>query len=158
KFYTTVVDASFACGEPQVCEGPDGFPYFGLHSPPPMQPFDAYSISHLLELVTENGVGIALNPRGNDVDWVFTYGELVSLRAFGAFDADTPFGDPPPAEENDEKGETTVILGEPSESVLPGYCRRALAAYLKESVGIKKPGVFLMWEELDGKLGRSWCS
>lgn len=33
EFLSVVVDASFECRTPQVFIGPDGFSYFGLHSP-----------------------------------------------------------------------------------------------------------------------------
>ncbi len=39
-FFSAVVDASFACGSPQLFTGPDGFPYFALLSPEPYKSFE----------------------------------------------------------------------------------------------------------------------
>jgi hypothetical protein len=142
QFYNTVYDASFACGDPQVLTGPDGFPYFTLFTPEPNQPFESFCICNLLEPATEQGFGIVINPTAEGADWVFTYGDLVTHRLFGAFEVDAPPSSLPPVETTESS--ETVLIGSPSESYLPGYVRAVLRGFLTQGVGISEPGVLLM--------------
>jgi len=144
QFYDAVVTASFKCADPQVFQGPDGFPYFGLLSPEPFVPFESFCISNLLETLTGRGLGAAINPRPEgSPDWVFSYGDLLTLRHFKAFEPPGVRVQPPPAVETIQRKET-VLVAQPSESFLPGYSRRAINDFLTTRVGIKNPGVFLM--------------
>ena len=146
QFYDNVFHASFACGDPQTFNGPDGFPYFRLLTPEPNQPFDSFCLCNLLEHVTENGLGVAINPRTDGVDWVFSYGDLLCHRLYGAFEvgqfqaghAQTVI-----------KKETQVLVGAPSEAILPAYTRRLLKSFIEFKTGNKAPGVFLMHNPSD---------
>ncbi len=46
-FYDNVQTASFACGNPQIFNGPDGFPYFVLQTPEPNKPFESFCIRNM---------------------------------------------------------------------------------------------------------------
>lgn len=141
QFYAAVVDCSFADDTPQVFFGPDHFPYFSLNTPPTDRPFEAFCIRMVLEKLTEDGVGVAINRRGLGADWVFTYGDLLSLRMFGAFEIQSPT--PRPDRETLSKGKQ-VMIAQPSEDYLPSYARKVIRTYLQRMMAIPEPGVFLL--------------
>jgi hypothetical protein len=137
RFFAAVGDASMAAGAPQVSNGPDGFPYFNLHLPPIGEAFETFCVNHVLEPCTENGFGCVIHDRAGGTGWVFTYGNLWSQRIYGTFD-DTPDDDPAVSEvlAKDEQ----VLVGSPSEGMLPSWARSVLRTYL-QSVGIAAPKV-----------------
>ena len=141
QFYEAIVDCSFTDDTPQVFYGPDHFPYFGLNTPPTDQPFQAYCIRMILEKLTDDGVGVVINREGMNAQWVFTYGDLLTLRMFGTFEV-TQF-DPSSGIETVSKGKE-VMIGQPSEDFLPGYARGVLRNYLQRMMAIPEPGVFLL--------------
>ena len=145
-FYAAVVDASFAANSEQVMSGPDGFPYFILRTPPAGVGFEPFCISHILEHCTEHGCGVALNPSPTNVDWVFTYGDLWSLRVYGTFTGD-------PSDEAGEGGGREVVergreilVGQPSDEFFPAWARRVVRAYL-QGIGVAEPKVMLIMDE-----------
>lgn len=144
EFLNAVVNASFSCGNPQVFIGPDGFSYFGLHSPPADRSFHPYCICNLVEPLTEQGIGISINPHSARVDWVFTAGDLLAYRLHHTFEdpegerAQRSKYDPAPLEPD------KVLIGAPSTAYLPSYTRRILRRFIEERLGIPEPGVFLM--------------
>jgi hypothetical protein len=148
QFYAAVVDASFRCEAPQIFIGPDGFPYFSLLSPEPLKSFESFCICNLVEAATNDGFGIAINRRADGVDWVFTYGDLLSLRLTGSLRAVTPTPNKPAEKIVVSAGEH-VLTGAPSESYLPSYTRAVIRRFMQDSLGVAKPGVFLMHRAAD---------
>jgi len=149
KFYANVVDASFRCETPQIFVGPDGFPYFSLLSPEPMKPFDSFCVYNLMESATNDGFGIAINRQGNSVDWVFSYGDLLTLRLTGnLYPAVASIPNRPPEKIAVSSGER-VLTGAPSESYLPSYTRAVIRRFMQKSFGIAEPGVLLMHRPAD---------
>ncbi len=141
QFFENVADASFACGDPQVISGPDGFPYFQLFSPEPYQAFDSFCVCNLLEHTTENGFGIAINPRENNADWVFSCGDLLSYRLFNSFNVgEIQQGHTQTVIQT----ATKVMVGAPAETILPEYTRHFLKKFMEQKLGLANPGVFLM--------------
>ncbi len=144
-FLEAIVDASMASTAEQVLRGPDGFAYFTLKRPPIGQPFTPFCISHLLEHCTDSGLGIVVEPGPASAEWVLSYGELFSLRAYGSFDGDpldraqagAPAGASTP-------GGTQVMVGAPSEQVLPKWAARVLASFLQGAAVVKEPRVMLL--------------
>src|SRR5437899_12660080 len=86
RFYAAIVDASMATTSDQVIQGPDGFPYFVFNLPPAGQGFEPFCISHVLDVCLENGYGVVVQPKPGPPQWVFPYGVLWSLKAFGNFE------------------------------------------------------------------------
>jgi hypothetical protein len=148
QFFDDVFDASFACGNPQVFHGPDGFPYFQLFTPEPYKAFDSFCICNLLEYVTENGLGIAFNPRPDGVDWVFSYGDLLCHRLYGAFQVGEIQRQPT---HTVIQKDTQVLVGAPSEAILPAYTRRILKSFITHRTNDPSPGVFLMHNASDSQ-------
>lgn len=147
RFYAAVVDASLRAFEPQVSQGPDGFPYFGLGMPEPGA-FTPFCISHILDAVLKNGFGVAVfgvaGP-GGEPEWVFPYGDLLAFSLYGDFD-----GDPVELKHEHASGGLSVekvveprkvLVGSPSEQYYPARARRALERFMRERLRIEKPQI-----------------
>jgi hypothetical protein len=140
-FYAAVPDADAAAG--RVADGPDGYPYASLRVPG-----SGSSLRASLDRCLADGTGLVFG-NGEDVEWVFHYGNLWSFKEFGTFDA-WPRGVAPKASESRQ-----VLTGAPSEALLPEYARvvlrRVLAAEGVEGVEAK----VLLVEEPDAAPPRS---
>ncbi|WP_037500893.1 hypothetical protein [Sphingobacterium deserti] len=145
NFLSHVATASFACGEPQVIQGPDNFPYFQIFIPEANKPFQCYVLEHMLnDFLLENGLGVALEPRGGEVEWVLSYGDLLhySVHRTFAIPPDHPFGK---AKEGDEtiQSDEEMLVGSPSEHVLPKLARHVIKSFL-QAQGVQDPKVCLI--------------
>ena len=150
-FLANVSSASFRCGEPQVAVGPDGYPYFQLHLPEPNKSFQCFVIDEMKDHLLKSGFGIVINPAPDSADWVFSYGDVLNLELTNTFytDGETPFSKVANDEtiDKDEK----VMVGQPSEKMLPKAAREIISKQLKEN-GIETPKVvLLMRTSEDGK-------
>lgn len=149
-FYDNVQTASYACGNPQIFTGPDGFPYFILRTPEPNKPFESFCIRNMKDdFLLDKGFGVAINPRENSVDWVFSYGDIVNLHLNKEFfsKTDTVEIENEVTIKKDEK----VLIAQPSESFLPGQARQCLKAFL-QSIGIKRPKIMMVCRTIDGQV------
>ena len=149
-FYDNVQTASYACGNPQIFTGPDGFPYFILRTPEPNKPFESFCIRNMKDdFLLDKGFGVAINPRENSVDWVFSYGDIVNLHLNKEFfsKTDTVEIENEVTIKKDEK----VLISQPSESFLPGQARQCLKAFL-QSIGIKRPKIMMVCRTIDGQV------
>lgn len=150
KFYENVQTASYACGNPQIFKGPDGFPYFVLRTPEPNQPFESFCIRNMKDdFLLDKGFGVAINPKENSVDWVFSYGDIVNLHLNKEFftKVDTPEIQNEETIEKDEK----VLLAQPSESFLPSQARKMIKSFL-QSIRIKRPKFMMVCRTIDGQV------
>lgn len=150
-FLESLPAASFRCGDPQVIIGPDGYPYFQLFLPEPGVEFQCFVIEHIKDtFLLENGLGVVINPSGTGADWVLTYGDILNLHLNKAFyTKEHSFATHKEHEvlEQEEK----VMVGYPSEELLPLFTRAILKEYLKSN-GIATPKVLLMMRTVDGKM------
>ncbi len=150
KFLTDVQTASFACTDPQIVKGPDGFPYFGLNIPEPGKPFTSYCIKNMAEdFLIDNGYGVVINPKENAADWVFSYGDIVNLQINKIFYSSVENG-PIEPEVTISKNEQ-VLIAQPSESYLPAKARTVLRKYL-QFFGVVQPKIMLISRTIDGKI------
>ena len=146
NFLKAAPRASFACRDPQVLVGPDGFPYFALYIPEPGQAFESFCIQNLSkDFLMENGVGVAINPGPEGVDWVFSYGDIMNWDLNGEFYSPVVQPQSPRDEEP-----TSLLIAHPSETYLPMKTRQVLKAFLKQN-SVANPKVFLLTQttELD---------
>src|SRR5690606_1223805 len=142
EFLTHAAEASFACGNPQVVQGPDGFPYFQLETPTANEPFQCYVISHMIpDLILERGIGIVVNANKGQPDWVFNYGSLVNFAANGEFY--TPATDLQLPQEETIQQDENVLIGQPSEAYLPRAARAILRQFIEQQ-GIRDAKIALM--------------
>jgi hypothetical protein len=143
QFHAAIPDASMVNPAPKIFYGPDQFPYFHLQTPREGESVEAFCLINLLEYLTTHGLGAAINPSngGQQAEWVFSYGDMLSFRMFGAFKLQ-----PDAAERNPgqmQAGEQ-VLVAAPSQDLLPVYARQVLGRFMKESLGVPKPGVLLL--------------
>ncbi len=144
SFLFNLSKASFRCGEPQVITGPDGFPYVQLFLPEPNKSFQCYVIDRMKDdFLLETGFGIVINPTNERADWVLSNGDILNLHLNNTFylSEKTPFS----KETNDEiiSENEQVMVGQPSEKILPSTTRKLLREYLKMN-GIQEPKVLLL--------------
>ena len=138
RFYAAVPDASLMAFDPQVNQGPDEFPYFHLAIPDP-GPVTPFCVTHLLEVVLDNGFGIAIfgdSSRLEGQEWVFTYGDLLSYSLFGRFDGD-------PAAQLASGGDK-VLVAAPSEAYLPARARKAMGNFVRRMYHHPDPRIALV--------------
>lgn len=143
-FLENIGQASFRCGDPQIITGPDGFPYFPLFLPEPNKSFQCYVIEKMKDdFLLASGYGVVINPTSNSADWVLSCGDILNLHLNETFytTTATPFS----RETSDETivGNEEVMIGQPSETILPKQTRHLIAEFLKMN-GIKEPKVLLM--------------
>jgi len=150
RFYAAIVDASMRAFDPQVFQGPDGFSYFGLGLPQ-AGAFTPFCVSHILEYVLDNGVGIAVFASSgppSDPEWVFSFGDLLSLSLYGGFEGDP--GECAHQHERDgrsiERVEEArkILVASPSESFYPQRAVNALKRFMHERLRIPNPDVKLI--------------
>lgn len=141
-FYETVFDAALCLGDPQVVQGPDGFPYFVLNFPEPNVQFQAVSISVVLDHCLDHGMGIVLNPRQGAADWVFTFGNLWTKRTLDTFEVPVP-----EVKQPDNSQERQILISAPSEDFLPMFARDAIRTFLTERVKLAEPKVMMITDE-----------
>lgn len=148
SFLESVQTASFACGNPQVTIGPDGFPYFSLLTPEPHKPFESFCIRNIKDdFLLEKGIGITINPKDNSVEWVFSYGDIVNLhlnKEFYTVKDDIEIKNVETIEK-DEK----ILIAQPSENYLPKETRSVIKKHLQAN-GIKQPKIMMICREIEG--------
>lgn len=126
SLYAAAGDAPMAEAGPFM--GPDGFGYLALRTG------EGTSVERVIDTCLDQGLGIVLLGDEPRPEWVFPFGNLWSYKEYGAFvlEVDEPGGRP-----------DAVLVGSPSEELLPGWARRALRAEL-ESQGAANPGVLVV--------------
>ena len=145
RFYDLVETARLAQRDPKIFVGPDGFPYYALDLPGPGSAGDV-AVGDLIELATNRGFGIAIEPREEGAAWVFTCGDLVTRRAFGGYEF--PRIGVVPSEAPTFRAvlaqtQRMEVLA-PSDAMLPRYVRPLLHAYFTRRLGIAQPGVLAL--------------
>lgn len=154
-FLANLPAASFRCGNPQIIQGPDGFPYFQLFLPEPGVEFQCYVIDRMKDdFLLERGLGVAINPTNTGPAWVLSYGDVLNFHLHNEFysTGETPFS----KQLSDEvtESEEEVMIGQPSELLLPQLTRNILRDYLTSN-GVDSPKVLLMMRRLNSGPGIS---
>lgn len=153
KFINNLEFASFECGDPQVITGPEGFPYFVLNLPKPNQSFQCYVIDKMKDdFLLELGYGVVIFSSDGEPDWVLSYGDILNLHLNKTFYTEgyTPFSKQAEDEVITEKEE--VMVGQPSEFILPTQARKHIKKYLLEK-GVENPKILLMSRVINGDTG-----
>jgi hypothetical protein len=149
-FLDNLAGASFQCGDPQVITGPDGYPYFQLFLPKPGVEFQCFAIENMTSaFLLENGIGVVVNPSATGADWVLTYGNIVNYHLHKSFyTTEHSFA----TERHNEvlTEDEQVMVGQPSEELLPGHTRAILREYLKAN-GVATPKILLMMRTINGE-------
>ena len=142
QFCSNVPDASFACGDPQVLTGPDGFLYFQLELPEPQKEFQCYVIRHMKDdFLLREGYGVVINASKGEPDWVFSHGDIVNYHIAKEFYTVSDNWNLPTREVIEEDEE--VLIGQPSESFLPAATRTVVRKFL-QGTGVNDAKILLM--------------
>jgi len=150
SFYENVQTASYACGSPQVINGPDGFPYFVLLTPEANKPFESFCIRNMKDdFLLEDGLGVVLNPRENGVDWVFSYGDILNLHLNKEFFSKTDNIELQNVETIEKEEE--ILIAQPSESYFPKQSRAILRSFL-QSIGVEEPKIMMVCRKMEGEV------
>ncbi|MFT4202575.1 MAG: hypothetical protein QM610_01560 [Chitinophagaceae bacterium] len=147
EFHANIPLASFKAAEPQVIEGPDGFPYFQLELPEPGVAFQCYVIDHMVpDFLFANGLGVVINASKGEPDWVLTYGDVVNYAIKKDFfnTDNTHFNQGGDKQINPTDLENDVMVGQPAEFVLPAPTRSVLRSFLQKYKNVHDPKVLLM--------------
>lgn len=141
RFLADLPQASFRCGTPQVIAGPDGFPYFQLFLPQSGEKFQCYVIEHMIDdFLLERGYGVVINPGSGQPDWVLTYGDILNYHLNKSFlTQDGLFS----TNKSDEIIQGEVLVGQPSELILPAETRALLRDFFVLN-GIEDPKILLL--------------
>jgi hypothetical protein len=154
QFLTDLPFAALRCGTPQLIAGPDGFPYFQLFIPEPGEEFQSYVIHEMISgFMVERGYGIVINPGEDQPDWILTYGDILNYHLNGYFFAlESHFSNSSNAQQEIPEGEE-VMIGQPSESILPVQTRKLLKDFF-ELNGIIHPKVMLIQRKNFGNVSQ----
>lgn len=142
RFYDLIERVRLRERDPKIFIGPDGFPYYALDLPDDGEEGEI-TVGDLIELATDRGFGIAIEPDDEAAAWVFTCGDLVTRRAFGGYEvprigivpAETPMF------RAVLKETERMEVAAPTDAMLPGYVRPLLHRYFTHTLGIAQPGV-----------------
>jgi hypothetical protein len=131
-FLAHVADAAFFTRNPSVILGADRFPFFALHATPDDQPYPAHVIHHMKDdILLERGMGVVINPSGQEADWAFTYGDILHFHLHGVFYPAPAEATPVPPDQ-----------GLAPQDRLPQAARNALRVFL-QGLGVPAPTVLL---------------
>ncbi len=142
SFLETVAEANLKLGQPEVVIASDGFPYVQLESVHTDENFQAFVINKQLPTLLMQGFGVVVNPQNQQPDWVFSYGDIVNYELNDTFYTEHSIfshNKENVAIGSDEK----VLIGQPSDAILPKYLKNQLREFLKHA-GIQTPKVMLI--------------
>jgi len=109
--------------EPQT--GPDGWPYLLVETDANAQE----PAQNIVRWLSEKGIGLAVNPRKEYPDYVFTYGMLWSFKETGYFFRPTQDKDNGQVQFDTD---ALVHAGSPTEEYLPTYVRKVLTDFFRD--------------------------
>jgi hypothetical protein len=146
RFLADVADARVGLTQTAIAPGPDGLPYGRVHLAPPASSVATTTVRRLVERATERGYGLVVSAtplaQGSN-SWVFRYGDLWSLRAYGRFGGDRVDGSD--AGHDDEHADPSevargrVLEAAPSETLFPRWARRVVGKWLFDRLGVIEP-------------------
>jgi len=92
-------------------------------------------------------MGLAINTHQEQPDWIFSYGDLVNYSLNNEFYSDESIFSKKTEEAHIDKDEK-ILVGQPSETILPKDLRHNLREYLV-NMGIKEPKIMLIARNYD---------
>lgn len=142
SFLQVIDEANLKVGDPEIMMSNDGFPYFNLRTIEEGENFQAFVIKQKLPTILGNGFGVSINAHKPNPDWIFTYGDLSNLQINNEFYTDEHLFSKNTGNFALGKDEQ-VLVGQPSEAILPAFVRQQLREYLQYN-GVKMPKIMLI--------------
>lgn len=132
--------------------GPDQFPYMFVE----VKEDSAEPAMNLLKWISENGIGLAINPTKNYPDFVFTYGMIWNYFKSGQF-LENPVAKPhvhgpncnhdhEHHQEPQKTEDALFYVGSPSENYLPAAVKNVLKEFLKQQ-GVMAPKITMISQD-----------
>lgn len=141
-FLQNIDECNLQLADPEVSIANDGYPYVHVNTIDADKNFRAFVIRNELETMLQNGFGLVINAQNGQPDWMFSYGDLLNYKLYKEFYTDESVFSPKGRNftiSPDEK----ILVGQPSEAILPQQVRKQIREYLNFS-GIKNGKVLLM--------------
>ena len=142
RFLQSIDQANLKLGSPEVVIASDGFPYIQLQNVKTDESFQAFVINKQLPAILTQGFGIVINAQNERPDWIFTYGDIVNYEL-----NDTFYSDESIFSNNKEQiviqPDEQILVGAPSDSILPKYVKNQLREFLKHA-GIETPKAMMI--------------
>ena len=116
--------------------GPDGWPYLLVE-------VDAQAtepVEKVLEWLSDKGIGLVINPRKEEPDFILSFGMVWHYREWRKFRTE---GEHIPSGVVEYREGQKVLAGPPSEPYLPEYVRRILRAFFRDN-GIDEMKILIM--------------
>jgi hypothetical protein len=143
RFLADVADARVVLTQTAIAPGPDGLPYGRVHLAPLGLSPATTTVRRLAERATERGYGLVVGARPGaqgSACWVFRYGDLWSLRAYGRFGGDgIEAGHEDEHADPSEVARGQVLEAAPSEALFPRWARRVIGKWLFDRLGVIDP-------------------
>lgn len=142
SFLENIAEANLKLGQPEVVMASDGYPYVQLQSVHSDENFKAFVINKQLPTLLMQGFGVVINSQNEQPDWAFSYGDIVNYELNDTFYTENSVfshNKENVAIGSDEK----VLIGHPSDAILPKYLKNQLRDFLKHA-GIPTPKVMLI--------------
>lgn len=154
EFYQEVKTAAFECGEPKIITGPDEFQYLVLQVPEAGKSFEPLCIQNLKDELLERGLGIVIDPKADNKEWVITHGEIVNLFLNNEFISENENGDIDNIDMTKQlqviKTGEEVMYAQPSAKFFPKQTRHALKNFL-QGKGLQRPMIMLVCRKNTGR-------
>lgn len=142
SFLASIATCNLKLAETEVVMSDDGFPYIQLQTVQTNERFRSYAIIHQLDTLLNQGFGVVINPQHGRPDWVFSYGDLVNFKLNKEFyTSKSVFSN---INEYSSVGkDEEILVGQPSDNILPSYLRNQLREFLHYS-GVRNAKVMLI--------------
>ncbi|MCA5004678.1 hypothetical protein [Sphingobacterium bovistauri] len=142
NFLQSVDEANLKLGSPEVVIASDGFPYIQLQNVKTNENFQAFVINKQLPTILMQGFGIVINAQNERPDWVFSYGDIANYELNDSFYIDeSVFSNN--KEQISIQADEQILVGAPSDSILPKYLKNQLREFLKHA-GIDTPKAMMI--------------
>lgn len=142
SFIHAVDQANLKLGSPEVVIGSDGYPYIQLQNVESDESFQAFVINKQLPAILTQGFGVVINAHKERPDWIFSYGDIVNYELNDVFYSDESI-----FSNNREQiviqPDEQILVGAPSDSILPKYLKNQLREFLKH-MGIETPKAMMI--------------
>ncbi|MCL7987780.1 hypothetical protein M8998_07500 [Sphingobacterium sp. lm-10] len=131
-FLDNIDECNLQLAEPEVAVANDSFPYMNARTVAPETNFKAFVIRNELDTILANGFGLVINAHNDQPDWIFSHGDLLNLKLNNEFYTDESAFSEHGKDFVLPKDEQ-VLVGQPSEAILPAQTRTHLREFLAYS-------------------------
>ena len=142
QFFKLLPEVHFTFLSDSPIEGPDGMPYLAVEISEDGEP-----ASKVLDWLGEKGVGLAVNPKKETPDYVFSYGMIWNYLLNGEFlTASESDSEKRGGQEFEVTPGQEMMAGTPSEAYFPPHVRKVFKEFLGQQ-GVHQPRVVMLSQD-----------